>query len=127
MIHNPLKPCPFCGSTDVENDHTGPWWVTCQTCGCDGPTAPTEAESAEAWNAALRHEPPADPTPLPAPALGMRAWREIHDANGLVRSPRPYDITELRPDETWLSFFDDTSEIGAITDFRTGEVLWRRQ
>lgn len=126
MIHNPLKPCPFCGSTDVENDHTGPWWVTCQTCGCDGPTAPTEAESAEAWNAALRHEPPADPTPLPAPALGMRVWWHETTSNGdvLVDSR---DIRALRPTDTWASILHDRYVVNVITDFRTGETLWRRQ
>ncbi len=48
----PVAACPFCNSDNVENDHTIPWWVTCHDCGADGPTADTEEEAADAWNAA---------------------------------------------------------------------------
>src|SRR5215510_2440921 len=49
-----LLPCPFCGSTEVSVSHTvqGPCWVVCETvaCGAIGPTQPTPAEAASAWN-----------------------------------------------------------------------------
>jgi len=37
-----LKPCPFCGGTNLEmvNTHTAAYWVQCETCGaeCGDPT-----------------------------------------------------------------------------------------
>jgi Lar family restriction alleviation protein len=49
-----LLPCPFCGSTDVAVSHTiqGSCWAVCETesCGAIGPTKPTPAEAASAWN-----------------------------------------------------------------------------
>jgi Lar family restriction alleviation protein len=49
-----LLPCPFCGSIDVAVSHTvqGSCWVVCETdaCGAIGPTKPTPAEAASAWN-----------------------------------------------------------------------------
>ena len=49
-----LLPCPFCGSTEVAVSHTvqGSCWVVCETeaCGATGPTQPTPAEAASAWN-----------------------------------------------------------------------------
>lgn len=37
-----LKPCPFCGSTDVEcsqDDYCDYWSVTCIKCDCEGSPA----------------------------------------------------------------------------------------
>jgi Lar family restriction alleviation protein len=49
-----LLPCPFCGSTGVSLSHTvqGSCWVICETaaCGAIGPTRPTPAQAASAWN-----------------------------------------------------------------------------
>jgi Lar family restriction alleviation protein len=49
-----LLPCPFCGSTEVSLNHTvqGSCWVVCDTeaCGAIGPTQPTPAQAASAWN-----------------------------------------------------------------------------
>src|SRR5215470_1896008 len=49
-----LLPCPFCGSTEVSVSHTvqGSCWVVCESvaCGAIGPTKPTPAEAASAWN-----------------------------------------------------------------------------
>ena len=49
-----LLPCPFCGRIDVAVSHTvqGSCWVVCETaaCGAIGPTKPTPAEAASAWN-----------------------------------------------------------------------------
>ena len=49
-----LLPCPFCGSTEVSVSHTvqGSCWVVCETvaCGAIGPTQPTPAQAASAWN-----------------------------------------------------------------------------
>ena len=52
-----LLPCPFCGSTEVSLSHMvqGSCWVACETeaCGAIGPTKPTPAEAASAWNTRL--------------------------------------------------------------------------
>lgn len=34
VAHGDLKPCPFCGSTDLEvnNTHTPSYWVECNNC-----------------------------------------------------------------------------------------------
>lgn len=49
-----LLPCPFCGGTEVAVSHTiqGSCWVVCETAACSaiGPTKPTLAEAASAWN-----------------------------------------------------------------------------
>jgi Lar family restriction alleviation protein len=49
-----LLPCPFCGSREVSVSHTvqGACWVVCdtETCSAIGPTQPTPAEAAAAWN-----------------------------------------------------------------------------
>jgi hypothetical protein len=42
-----LKPCPFCGSTEVTDmQYDGDFWVQCAGCNCS-----TQAESHKAWNA----------------------------------------------------------------------------
>ena len=56
-----LKPCPFCGSDDIQlstNDDGDPLWVSCEMCECQGPWRnpdnsaypQTEANYVEAWN-----------------------------------------------------------------------------
>lgn len=52
-----LKPCPFCGSTKVENWASRPrdrehdvWCVFCHDCLCEGPETLNEAEAAAEWN-----------------------------------------------------------------------------
>ena len=51
----PLKPCPFCGSTDYAFTlSVGKWVVTCGNCECDGPWLPhdgkTHEQAIHAWN-----------------------------------------------------------------------------
>ena len=72
-----LLPCPFCGSTEVSVSHTvqGSCWVVCETaaCGAIGPTQPTPAEAASAWNTRVLgvagDEDVARPEDAPAPGL----------------------------------------------------------
>ncbi len=49
-----LKPCPFCGSDQVECIKRGivGWhWVVCWNCGTDGPRGATDSyEAIEMWN-----------------------------------------------------------------------------
>ena len=52
-----LKPCPFCGGTDIESYQvtptwTGPYWrIGCPDCGAWFEMANwTEKEAVEAWN-----------------------------------------------------------------------------
>lgn len=60
-----LKPCPFCGSHDVESDAAGiiteTQWIVCNTCGASGPFAQIvdgklEGKTAvELWNQRKGH------------------------------------------------------------------------
>jgi hypothetical protein len=46
-----LKRCPFCRSRVIATLGNGSWWwVTCENCGCDGPTMSTKDRAIEAWN-----------------------------------------------------------------------------
>lgn len=48
-----VKPCPFCGSRDVElcNTHTATYWLECQGCGAEvsgkayGTNTPSEKQT----------------------------------------------------------------------------------
>ncbi len=59
-----LKPCPFCGSTQVAVVFGA---VRCGKCGCTGPVGITDDQAADRWNerASLTDEQPADPPPHP--------------------------------------------------------------
>ncbi len=80
-----LLPCPFCGGV-AENGKTAVWWVTCGDCGADGPTHDTEAEAAEAWNAAPRATKASSFTPTPddlnvlGKAIGTSLGKSFVDA-----------------------------------------------
>lgn len=52
-----LKDCPFgCAPEDEAGPTLSPlfrrpdWTVCCDTCGCEGPIKPTQAEAVDAWN-----------------------------------------------------------------------------
>lgn len=46
-----LKPCPFCGGTKLEIVCFADLnYVTCNTCGVDGPDADNKQEATEVWN-----------------------------------------------------------------------------
>lgn len=45
-----LKPCPFCGSTDVGFEWVFPPSVRCRKCWMSGPHFDTEKDAADAWN-----------------------------------------------------------------------------
>ena len=51
-----LKPCPFCGSADLEFAQPAPIpdvadWIMCHTCGAFGPSSfGDRAQTAELWN-----------------------------------------------------------------------------
>lgn len=42
--------CPFCNSFDVTLGHTTNYWVSCNECGADGPSAPTAKAANQAWS-----------------------------------------------------------------------------
>jgi len=44
-----LKPCPFCGSTDIDS---GRPWVSCNGCRCEGPydTSHSDEDANRLWN-----------------------------------------------------------------------------
>lgn len=59
----PLKPCPFCGSRDVELQRLGDayrrfFMVVCDVCEAEGPIARSSTRASEAWN--TRVEPKGD-------------------------------------------------------------------
>ena len=72
----------------------------------------------------------ADPTPPPAPALGMRVWYTRPASDGDYRALVSLDITNTSfcgcPWKDIVGGYR-VADITHITDFRTGEVLWRRQ
>ena len=61
MSKSALKPCPFCGSDDLDLMETdsgvgglnGWYYVTCWCCGADGGKEETKKKAKMVWN--LRH------------------------------------------------------------------------
>jgi len=46
-----LKPCPFCGSSDIaESRWVSGWTICCYDCDAEGPHALTIKEAVEKWN-----------------------------------------------------------------------------
>lgn len=46
-----LKPCPFCGSKDLELlGHFSIRWVACNSCYAESGSYDTDEEAIEAWN-----------------------------------------------------------------------------
>ena len=71
----------------------------------------------------------ADPTPPPAPALGMRVWYTRPLSREGEREMADREVRHICPDLTWADLVGEyrVPDIDLITDYRTGEVLWRRQ
>ena len=45
------KPCPFCGSTNIDRLRSGViYWLVCRECGGSGPSAESKAGALEEWN-----------------------------------------------------------------------------
>jgi len=69
----------------------------------------------------------ADPTPLPAPALGMRVWT-VGGGDGETWLREPVTINYVRPGATWSDYVKFVDEIALITNYCKGDiVLWERQ
>ena len=54
-MENKLKPCPFCGSKNVEligpcEEYNLGFGICCNDCGYDSPIYRTELEVIDAWN-----------------------------------------------------------------------------
>lgn len=45
-----LKPCPFCGSTDIQEDDTAEY-IACYGCGASGPSKTETLSPSTRWNA----------------------------------------------------------------------------
>lgn len=85
-----LKPCPFCGSDDVEaSDMEGKHYVVCYDCALEGPFHKSRAAVIAAWNtraalAAPAVPPgwqlvPAEPTPaMQRAAVESREGRAVY-------------------------------------------------
>src|SRR5689334_13713417 len=99
-----LLPCPFCGSTEVSVSHTvqGFCWVVCETaaCGAIGPTQPTPAQAASAWNTRV---------------LGLR----VGDDESVGR---PEDAPAPGLPEAVLPVEMESRLVGDIAGFRVREV-----
>ena len=102
-----LLPCPFCGSTEVSVSHTvqGSCWVVCDpaACGARGPTKPTPAEAASAWN-----------TRVPG----------VRGAEGVAQ---PEDTSVPGPPEAVLPVEMESRLVGDIAGFRASEVELREE
>jgi Lar family restriction alleviation protein len=102
-----LLPCPFCGGTEVSVSHTiqGSCWVVCEAvaCGAIGPTKPTPAEAASAWNTRV---------------LGMRGDA---DEALLEDAPAPGPPEDVLPVEM------ESRLVGDIAGFRAREVELREE
>lgn len=44
-----IRPCPFCGGKGSMNGMTF-FWISCEDCGAELPTAPTRGEAIAQWN-----------------------------------------------------------------------------
>jgi len=45
-----LKPCPFCGSTNVRHAYYSEHWVVCDDCGGSSGMYPSDEKAALMWN-----------------------------------------------------------------------------
>lgn len=68
-----LKPCLFCGSSDVEVGMFGlEWCVECQDCGAFGPNRTSRDEAIDGWNVVPRKDETEPALPeIQAAVLGM--------------------------------------------------------
>lgn len=78
-----LKPCPFCGSTNIELDHTD-ISVVCGDCAAEGPFGDADMEFAiEAWNnrAECNHELAcsAKPVSVPSSTEILTIWAQTNE------------------------------------------------
>lgn len=113
-----LKPCPFCGASDVSQDA---WSVKCLDCGSEMPGDPSRAR--EAWNRrALTASPAQDealngarPLPIDRETLG----RMVREA--WVR----WAQTQPDPKLSWLAPYDELSEPDKEADRQIGEAIAR--
>ena len=53
-MSNELKPCPFCGSTNIDcadaGHKTDVWFIQCDDCGATFPHFDSEQEAKDAWD-----------------------------------------------------------------------------
>lgn len=83
------RPCPFCGSEDLEPMEWPGGFVSgyCKTCGARGPLWPSEPEAWEAWDSASRLREPKGADGLPL-AVGQKVRA--------VLTGEVYEIVEIR-------------------------------
>lgn len=103
-----LKPCPMCGSADVEfcedtaSDHRELWAhdVECNACGASSRWERTREAAAAAWN---RRVTPAEPLgalpPLPAQPEELRARWKCEDCDGRGHDGEMHDQGYWQPPE----------------------------
>lgn len=44
------RPCPFCGSENIELSGCRKFWMECLQCGGEGPIHNSQQEAIDAWN-----------------------------------------------------------------------------
>jgi len=88
-----LKPCPFCGRTNIEraeaensNDETL-WYIECQWCGASSGVGHTKKEAITLWND--RVETPAPQWSQETPTEEGLYWMILHREAVMVRVFRP--------------------------------------
>ena len=53
-----IKNCPFCGSEEIGISLNRNAWMSCCSCGADGPYKDTKRQAIQAWN--RRYDPDED-------------------------------------------------------------------
>ena len=81
-----LLPCPFCGSEDVHQCETGVYWIRCDGCDAEGPTADSEEGMVRAWNTR--------PNPRIDRAIEV-VGRRLKEALALLERLCPHQDTEF--------------------------------
>lgn len=123
-----------CASDEYSAPHLDAWAAAGFPLYADAAPLPAHPDDTEfppeLFEALRRNGYPVDdvckPTPLPAPALGMRVWYEVRSSQEHIRT-QAQDVNPWREGATWADYLAyDPACVALITDYRTGEVLWRR-
>ena len=122
-----LLPCPFCGSDEVFVSQAvqGSCWIVCENmhCGAIGPTQPTPAEAAVAWNSraliGTGDASAAQPTDMPT-SMAPEAVLPVEMESRLIGDMSAFRASEVE----LLEAFDPTRPcLGRARERITGDLI----